>query len=142
MMDDHDHSELPSYSTSPLRWLLLAIVAILGTIGIVGVGMHYSVDVASLLLVFYVPLFVFLLWAIYRWAQGREVAVTDEAEDRSVFTLIQKRALPVRFISHLNILQCPDCEHRFDLVNARPVEDEIDVILCPNCGVRLYVPGM
>lgn len=141
MMEDSSYPEAPAAPTSSFRWAVFGLALILGVIGLVGVGIYYPVELATILLVFYIPMIVFLLWATYRWAQGREIAPTDVADDERIFSSMRKHAVPVHFVPGTDYLQCPDCQQRFNLVNALPAVDEIDVVLCPNCGTRLHVQG-
>jgi hypothetical protein len=141
-MEDSGYSRGPTDSPSPFRWIIFAISVILGVIGLVGVGMFYPVDLATILLVFYIPTVLLFLWMAYRWAQGREIVHTDELEDDRILSSMRKHALPVQFLSGTDTLQCPDCQHKFNLMNALPVQDEIGIILCPNCGTRLHIPDI
>ena len=139
-MDESANPIESTESVSPLRWILFFGALIFGVVALVGTGIYYPPEVSAVLLVFYIPLIAFILWVAYRWAQGRKFLHTDEVEDERIFKSMRKHALPVHFIPHADAYECPECEHRFDIVNARLTEEEIDVVLCPNCGIRLHIP--
>ena len=80
---------------------------------------------------------VFLLYATFRWAQGRSIVQTDLDEDDRILDSMKKHALPTES-GHLGgMIHCGNCGMDFDIGNAVPVEK--DVFLCPYCNSRLHV---
>lgn len=122
---------------SPWRWLVFVVVLILGVVS-TG-GMLFIADPVSiyLVLIFIFPMVIFLIYATYRWAQGRPIIVTNVSQDEEIFSAMRRHALPAVQVGGLEMYRCPNCQITFELANAAPVEDQ--VVLCPTCGTRLFI---
>lgn len=138
MMDD-EYSDLSHQERTPNtgRWGVFVFTLVLGVLGVYGIILSTSLDMIPLYMFFYVPLVVFLLYAAFRWAQGRSIAPTDTTEDTRILETMKKHALPLEQESLGGTYQCPNCRHSFDATNAIPVE--VDVFLCPFCESRLHI---
>ena len=123
--------------TSPWRWLAFGIILILGVVS-TG-GLLFLADPVSMffLIIFMFPLVIFLIYAAYRWAQGRPIVVTNVSQDEEILSAMRRHALPAEQVGGLEMYRCPDCQITFELANATPVEDK--VVLCPTCGTRLFI---
>ncbi|MHA1958786.1 MAG: hypothetical protein ACW99U_01000 [Candidatus Thorarchaeota archaeon] len=137
MMDDrypayHDEQ---ATSTSPLRWSALIFVMILGALVVYIVMFGFPLDLASSLFIVSLPMIVLALIVACRWAQGRNIRPTTE-DDETILEGMRRHALPAERVG-LDTIRCADCGHSFEIVNAKPVDD--NVVLCPFCDVRLYI---
>ena len=136
--DSYDYFGEPQEpSTSPGRWIVFVLLLILGSVTVFGSILTAPPDVYLMYVVFLLPMVVLLLYAAYRWAQGRPIAPTDLDEDRRILATMHAHALPAEHVGGMEMYRCPDCEMSFDLSNATPVEEH--VVLCPICKTRLYI---
>ncbi|NHJ14955.1 MAG: zinc ribbon domain-containing protein [Candidatus Thorarchaeota archaeon] len=133
--DYHDNQQ--GSSPGHGRWIvfLLAVaLAIVLTIAMLSITTAENYIYA----IFWVlPMVVLLLYAAYRWAQGRSVAPTDVAEDSKIFAQMSRHALVAEHVGDLDMYRCPDCGLSFELTNAIVVDDK--VVNCPFCNTRLYI---
>jgi uncharacterized protein YbaR (Trm112 family) len=119
------------------RWLVFVVAMVLGVVGIYGIIISTPIEMIFLYTFLYIPIVIFLLYATFRWAQGRSIAPTDISEDDRILSSMKKHALPVHSESLSGMLHCENCGMDFDIGNAVPVEK--DVYLCPYCNTRLHV---
>ncbi|UCE10574.1 MAG: hypothetical protein JSW61_01210 [Candidatus Thorarchaeota archaeon] len=137
MMDDRYpayHDEEPT-SPSPLRWIALPLIIILGSLTAYIIMFGFPADLATPLFIVSIPMIVLALFAGCRWAQGRSMGLSTE-HDEEIFEGMRRHALPADRVG-LDTIRCTDCGHSFELVNAKPVDDK--VVLCPFCDARLYI---
>ena len=118
------------------RWVVFAVLVMLGLIVTYGT-LVYSSDSGLLSAFLIVPMVLLMLFAAYRWAQGRPFAPVDQSSDKKIFDSMTRHALPAEHVAGLDTLRCPQCGFSFEITNAMPVEDE--VVLCPSCRTRLFV---
>ena len=139
MMEDdyYDPHAKPETKTSPGRWVVFAILVITGVVGVGGLLLMAPPELSIFYVIFFVPMLVFMLYAAFRWAQGRPIVTTNLAEDDKILTPMRHHALPAQQVGGLEMYRCPDCGMSFELVNATPVEE--NVVLCPICGTRLFI---
>lgn len=138
MNDDYYNDSYQQDSKSNIgRWFVFGFVLILGIIGIYGIILVGSYETIFLSMFLYIPMVVFLLYATFRWAQGRSIVHTDIDEDERILESMRKHALPTQSGSLGGMLHCDNCGTDFDIGNAIPVEK--DVYLCPHCNSRLHV---
>jgi uncharacterized protein YbaR (Trm112 family) len=138
MMNDDSYDPYPQDAHQNTgRWLTFVVVLVLGVLGIYGVIVSTPLDLIFLYTFMYVPIVIFLLYATFRWAQGRSIAPTNISEDDRILASMRKHALPVESGSLSGMLHCDNCGTDFDIGNAIPVEK--DVYLCPHCRTRLHV---
>ncbi|MFW9799647.1 MAG: hypothetical protein ACFFD9_04380 [Candidatus Thorarchaeota archaeon] len=136
--DTYDYyGEQEEPRTSPARWAFFVLLLILGSITVFGSILTAPPDVYLTYIVFLVPIVVFLLYAAYRWAQGRPIAPTDVTEDDKILATMRSHALPAEHVGGIEMYRCPDCGLSFELSNAVPVDEK--VVLCPFCKTRLYI---
>jgi uncharacterized protein YbaR (Trm112 family) len=119
------------------RWIVFVVALVFGIVGIYGIIISTPLDAIFLYTFLYVPIVVFLLYATFRWAQGRSIAPTDILEDDRILASMKKHALPVESDSLSGMIRCDNCGMDFDISNATPVEK--DVYLCPYCRTRLHI---
>jgi len=133
--DDSYHQQGTGSNTG--RWALFVLVLILGILGIYGIIISVPLEAIFLYTFLYIPMIVFLLYATFRWAQGRDIATTDINEDDQILESMRKHALPTERTNLNDTMRCTNCGMSFELVNAIPVET--DVFLCPFCDTRLHI---
>jgi uncharacterized protein YbaR (Trm112 family) len=119
------------------RWIVFGVALILSALGIYGIIISAPLDAIFLYIFLYIPIVVFLLYATFRWAQGRSIAPTNISEDDRILASMKQHALPTKSDSLSSMLRCENCGMDFDISNATPVEK--DIYLCPNCKTRLYL---
>ena len=119
------------------RWSVFVLVLVLGIFGIYGIILSVPFEYVFLYTFLYIPMVVFMLYATFRWAQGRDIAPTDINEDDQILESMRKHALPIEHAELSDTMRCPNCSMMFELVNAVPVES--DVFLCPFCDSRLHI---
>ena len=136
MNNDHQNPYQERTGSSFGRWLVFVLLMVFGVIGAIGTSLMPP-DTIPLFMVFYIPMFVFGLYAAFRWAQGRTIAPTDLSEDERILASMRKHALPAKMTPHSDTLRCGNCGNLFLLENALPVDT--DVVLCPFCNSRLHV---
>jgi DNA-directed RNA polymerase subunit RPC12/RpoP len=119
------------------RWLAFGVILILGVVSTGGFLFLADPTTMFFLIIFMFPMVIFLIYAAYRWAQGRPIVITDVTQDEEIFAAMRRHALPAVQVGGLDMYRCPDCQVTFELVNATPVEDK--VVLCPTCGTRLFI---
>ena len=138
MMNDDSYDPYQQETSSNTgRWIVFIIALILGGLGIYGIIISTPLDMIFLYTFLYVPIVVFLLYATFRWAQGRSIAPTDISEDDRILASMRKHALPVKSDSLSGMIRCDNCGMDFDISNATPIEK--DVYLCPYCKTRLHI---
>jgi len=139
MMNDdyYDDSDQQRTSSNLGRWVVFVVVLILGVISIYGIMVYGSYEMIFLYMFIYIPMIVFLLYATYRWAQGRSIVHTDISEDERILESMRKHALPVESGGLGGMVHCSNCGMDFDIGNAMPVEK--DVFFCPYCKTRLHI---
>jgi hypothetical protein len=140
MMEDGPSSYYPdeqASAPSPLRWMVFVVILILGSMSYILMLFSFPVESMLLMIVMFTPMLAFFLYASYRWAQGRPIVTTDLAQDEKILDEMRSHALRAEQVSGLEMFRCPDCGMSFELVNATPVDES--VVLCPICGVRLYI---
>ena len=135
--DYYDPYASQGQGPSPLRWLAFGIITILGVITMVGYLFLADPTSMFLMMIFMFPMVIFMIYAAYRWAQGRPIVVTNATQDEEIFSAMRHHALPAVQVGGLEMYRCPDCQITFELANATPVEDKI--VLCPTCGTRLFI---
>ncbi|MHA1970601.1 MAG: hypothetical protein ACTSXE_02005 [Candidatus Thorarchaeota archaeon] len=133
--DDSYHQQGTGSNTG--RWALFVFVLILGILGIYGIIISVPLEAIFLYTFLYIPMIVFLLYATFRWAQGRDITLTDINEDDQILESMRKHALPTERANLSDTMRCTNCGMSFELVNAIPVET--DVFLCPFCDTRLHI---
>ncbi|TFG07839.1 zinc ribbon domain-containing protein [Candidatus Thorarchaeota archaeon] len=121
----------------PGRWIVFIIVTVLAIILTVVMLSITTVENYIYAIFWMLPMVAFLLYAAYRWAQGRSIAPTDIAEDDKIFAQMRRHALPAEHVGDLDMYRCPDCGLSFELTNAVVVDDK--VVNCPFCNTRLYI---
>jgi len=119
------------------RWALFVLVLALGILGIYGIIISVPLEAIFLYTFLYIPMIVFLLYATFRWAQGRDIAPPAINEDDRILESMRKHALPTERADLSDTMRCTNCGMSFELVNAIPVET--DVFLCPFCDTRLHI---
>lgn len=139
MMNDdyYDDSYQQGTGSNTGRWALFGLVLVLGILGIYGIIISVPSEAILLYTFLYIPMIVFLLYATFRWAQGRDIAPTDINEDDRILESMRKHALPTERADFSDTMRCTNCGMSFELVNAIPVET--DVFLCPFCDTRLHI---
>ncbi len=137
MNDDSYDPYQQEMSSNTGRWLIFVVVLVLGVLGIYGVIVSTPLDMIFLYTFMYVPIVMFLLYATFRWAQGRSIAPTNISEDDRILASMRKHALPVEGDALSGMLHCDNCGMDFDIGNTIPVEK--DVYLCPHCRTRLHI---
>ena len=136
--DSYDYyGEQQESTTSPGRWIVFVLLLILGSVTVFGSILTAPPDVYLMYVVLLLPMVVLLLYAAYRWAQGRPIAPTDLDEDARILASMHAHALPAEHVGGIEMYRCPDCGMSFELSNATPVDD--GVVLCPFCKTRLYI---
>jgi DNA-directed RNA polymerase subunit RPC12/RpoP len=123
--------------TSPARWVVFVLLTVIGVLVIYGTLLTSSYEVFFGYTVLMLPLVVLMLCAAFRWAQGHSIAPVDEAQDSEIFASMTHHALPAQQTGGIEMFRCPECGMSFELANATQVEDH--VVLCPVCGVRLFL---
>jgi DNA-directed RNA polymerase subunit RPC12/RpoP len=119
------------------RWCIFGILASLGILVMYGTLIYPASDTGLFSAFLLVPMMLLMLFAAYRWAQGRPVAAVDKDGDREIFESMTRHALPAQQVGGLDTYRCPECGVSFEIANATPVEDK--VVLCPTCRTRLFV---
>ena len=140
MIDDDSYDyygEQQESTTSPGRWIVFVLLLILGSVTVFGSILTAPPDVYLMYVVLLLPMVVLLLYAAYRWAQGRPIAPTDLDEDARILASMRAHALPAEHVGGIEMYRCPDCGMSFELSNAITVDDR--VVLCPFCKTRLYI---
>lgn len=139
MMNDdyYDDSHQQNDGSNMGRWAVFGFVLVLGIFGIYGIIISVPFEYVFLYTFLYIPMVVFMLYATFRWAQGRDIAPTDINEDDQILESMKKHALPIEHAELSDTMRCPNCSMMFELVNAVPVES--DVFLCPFCDSRLHI---
>ncbi len=142
MMEDDSYYYDDQQKSRPSsgRWLVFVILVVLASISMFGI-LYVSTTEDYLLTIFWVlPMVIFLLYAAFRWAQGRSVAPTDVADDDRIFDQMRRHALPAEQVGDLEMYRCTDCGLSFELSNAMPADDEDDrIVYCPFCNSRLLI---
>jgi len=133
--DYHNYEQEPS--SNALRWVVFVFALILGSALIPITVLYFPSEATLLTVVMLTPLLIFMLYAAYRWAQGKTIAPTDETADGRIFQAMRHHAIPAERVGGFEMFRCPDCGMSFELANAQPVEDK--VVLCPTCNVRLFI---
>jgi hypothetical protein len=128
--------EQPS-EVSPMRWVMFVIIMILGAVGVYGIIAYSDTDSMLFSIFIFLPMYVFFLYATYKWAKGESIAPTNIQQDDKILDTMRRHALVAERVGGLEMYRCPDCQNSFELVNARPVDDK--VVLCPFCDTRLYI---
>lgn len=126
-----------SQGSSTGRWTVFLVLVILGLIVTYGTLVYPTSESGLFSAFLLVPMILLLLFAAYRWAQGRPIAPVDESSDKKIFDSMTRHALPAERVGSLDTLRCPQCGLSFQITNATPVEDA--VVLCPGCRTRLFV---
>ena len=122
-------------ASSPFRWIVFIAELIIG-IMLILIYLAYMPAGFTLLAAFFLfPMLFFMLWATFRWAQGRPLS-SPTTGDEEILEPMRHHALPAQQVG-LGMFRCPDCGMSFETTNAQPVEENI--VLCPICGVRLYI---
>jgi uncharacterized protein YbaR (Trm112 family) len=138
MMNDDSYDSYQQDTTQNTgRWIVFVVALVIGVLGIYGIIISTPLDMIFLYTFLYVPIVVFLLYATFRWAQGRSIAPTNISEDDRILASMRKHALPVESDSLSGMIRCDNCGMDFDISNATPVEK--DVYLCPYCKTRLHI---
>jgi uncharacterized protein YbaR (Trm112 family) len=138
MMNDDPYDSYQQDTTQNAgRWIVFVVALVLGVLGIYGIIISTPLDMIFLYTFLYVPIVVFLLYATFRWAQGRSIAPTNISEDDRILASMRKHALPVESDSLSGMIRCDNCGMAFDISNAMPVEK--GVYLCPYCKTRLHI---
>jgi DNA-directed RNA polymerase subunit RPC12/RpoP len=139
-MDERSYNEyVPSNPSPPTRLglIAMAMVLILGILGIIVYAGFSSSEYVLLIVFFLFPMVCVFTWIAYSWARGRPIAPTELSEDERIFSEMHQRALRAQQVDGLDGYRCPACTESFELSNATPVSDT--VVLCPFCGSRLIV---
>ena len=134
MMEDepyHDPYVEQSQETSIGRWIACGVILILGVVSTGGILFIADPVSVYIIMIFMLPMVIFMIYAAYRWAQGRTIVVTNISQDEEIFAAMNRHALPAVQVGGLEMYRCPDCQITFELANATPVEDK--VVLCPTC---------
>jgi DNA-directed RNA polymerase subunit RPC12/RpoP len=126
-----------SHGGSTGRWIVFVVLVILGLVPTYGTLVYSTSDSGLFSAFLIVPMVLLMLFAAYRWAQGRPVAPVDDSSDKKIFDSMTRHALPAEHVGSIDMLRCPQCGLSFQTTNATPVEDE--VVFCPGCGTRLFV---
>ena len=140
MLDDDSYDyygEPQERKVSPSRWIVFILLLIIGSGLAFGSIVTAPPETYLLYIVLLVPMVLLGLYCAFRWAQGRPIAPTDVDDDERIFAHMRAHALPAERVADLEMYRCPDCEMSFDISNATSVEER--VVLCPICGVRLYI---
>jgi uncharacterized protein YbaR (Trm112 family) len=137
MNDDPYDSYEQTTAQNTGRWIIFVIALALSVLGIYGIIISTPLEMIFLYTFFYVPIVVFLLYATFRWAQGRSIAPTNISEDDRILASMKQHALPTKSDSLSSMLRCENCGMDFDISNATPVEK--DIYLCPKCKTRLHI---
>ena len=139
-MDERSYDEYVPTSPPPssrLGLVAIAMVFILGSLGIIIYAGFLPSDYTLLIVFFLVPMLCIFTWIAYSWARGRPIAPTDSSEDERIFSEMRQRALRAQHVDGLEAYRCPACTESFQLSNATSVSDT--VVLCPFCGSRLII---
>lgn len=139
-MDERSYDEYGPTSppsSSRLGLVAIAMVVILGSLGIVIYAGFSSTDYTLLIVFFLFPMLCTFTWIAYSWARGRPVVPTDVSDDERIFSEMRQRALRAQHVGGLDRYRCPACTESFELPNATPVSDT--VVLCPFCASRLII---
>jgi DNA-directed RNA polymerase subunit RPC12/RpoP len=138
--DSYYYDDQQRSSPSSGRWLVFAILVILASISMFAI-LYVSTAEDYLLTIFWtLPIVIFLLYAAFRWAQGRPIDPTDVTEDDRILDQMRRHALPAERVGDLDMYRCTDCGLSFELSNAMPADDEDDKIVhCPFCNTRLII---
>ena len=140
MMEDGPDRYYPpeqASEVSPLRWVVFLAIMLLGGIGVYGIIYYSPVDTMLFNTFIFLPMYVFFLYAAYKWAKGEDIAPTNIEEDDRILDSMKRHALTAERVGGLEMYRCPDCQNSFELVNATPVDSK--VVLCPFCDTRLYI---
>ncbi len=133
--DNYEWEQDYQDESSPFRWLVFIIALILGS-SLLIIYLLYVPPESTLISVFFLFLLLFfMLWAAFRWARGRSLS-SSTTGDEDILEPMRQHALPAEQVG-LGMFRCPDCGMSFETTNAQPVDD--NVVLCPICGVRLYI---
>lgn len=124
-----------SQSSNTGRWIVFIVLAILAILITYGTLLYSTSDSGLFSTFLIVPMVLLMLFAAFRWAQGRLVAPVNESSDRKILDSMTRHALLAEHVAGLDTLRCPQCGFSFEITNATPVEDE--VVLCPRCRTRL-----
>ena len=128
--------EKPS-EISPKRWAVLIVITILGAVGVYGIIAYSTTDTMLFNIFIFLPMYVFLIYATYKWAKGESIAPTNIQQDDKILDTMKHHALTAERVGGLEMYRCPDCQNSFELVNATPVDNK--VVLCPFCNTRLFI---
>ena len=139
MMNDdyYDDSYQQGNGSNTGRWALFVLILILSILGIYGIIISVPLEFVFLYTFLFIPMIMFLLYATFRWAQGRDIAPTDINEDDQILESMRKHALPTERADLSDTMRCTNCGMSFELINAIPVET--DIFLCPFCDTRLHI---
>jgi DNA-directed RNA polymerase subunit RPC12/RpoP len=140
MMDDAPSGYYPEDQepqSRTMRWIAFVFILVLGVVSFYGLVTTSALENMLFIIIIFGPVLLFFIYAAYRWAQGRDIVHTNQDEDDQLLDEMWHHALPAERVSGLEMYRCPDCGMSFELVNATPVEER--VVLCPICGVRLYI---
>ena len=125
------------YEISPKRWAVLIVITILGAVGVYGIIAYSTTDTMLFNTFIFLPMYVFLIYATYKWAKGESIAPTNIQQDDKILDTMKHHALTAERVGGLEMYRCPDCQNSFELVNATPVDNK--VVLCPFCNTRLFI---
>ena len=128
--------EQPS-EVSPMRWVAFVVIMILGAVGVYGIVTISTTDTVLFNTFIFLPMYVFLIYATYKWAKGESIAPTNIQQDDKILDTMKHHALTAERVGGLEMYRCPDCQNSFELVNATPVDNK--VVLCPFCNTRLFI---
>ena len=140
MMEDGPDRYYPPEKTSeisPMRWVVFVVIMILGAVGVYGIVAYSTTDTVLFNTFIYLPMYVFFLYAAYKWAKGESIAPTNIQQDDKILDTMKHHALTAERVGGLEMYRCPDCQNSFELVNATPVDNK--VVLCPFCNTRLFI---
>ena len=138
--DSHYYDDQQQTRTSSGRWLVFIVLVVLAAISMFAILYVSTIENYLLTIFWTLPMVLFLLYAAFRWAQGRPIVHTDVADDDRIFDQMRQHALPAERVGDLEMYRCTDCGLSFELSNAMPADDEDDrIVHCPFCNTRLLI---